>query len=370
MMPRPPDGYGSSLERSRASFQGPRSRRIPCRTGSEVMIIAVCRMLGRRAAWWSAAILATAQSASLIVPEMGWAQSRSSSGRPTWLTQASPAVQTADSPRHPPARPIQPAQTGHDALPEFPRVDIWQPSLFKLDMNGATGDRDAAVDSGRPAAADTQQRSALVAWTVTPNEAPNSRFIGNSAPEPDDAFRAGGQVSVDVGALGVESLSGVRRLQEPETSQDREIQLPIGPGPTSARQWSWKGIEQLPLEEHPDRRRPDNQAADLLRAMPTGQAYRGVEAATVSFWVAPEVSYQPLLFEDPRLERHGYASPYFGVQPIRSGFHFTNSFLLSPFRAWIHRHEMESPLEFERAGSHPQPRREIFVPRFSSHRPW
>ncbi len=154
-------------------------------------------------------------------------------------------------------------------------------------------------------------------------------------------------------------VSGVAfRQQEPDRRAGESIQTPQ----EFHSGWTLKSVDELELSIFDERRLPDNVADAILQAAPQGDQHQMVDVGAVATWIAPNLTYQPLLFEDARLERHGYASPYFAVQPIRSGFHFTNSSLLFPFRAWSHRNQMESPLAFERPGSPAPPSREIFVP--------
>ena len=81
-----------------------------------------------------------------------------------------------------------------------------------------------------------------------------------------------------------------------------------------------------------------------------------------AYWVAPNLYYQPLLFEDPLLERYGRSAHIWGVQPVLSGLHFTVDSALMPFRAIKYRCEWETPLAFERPGSCTQQTREIHFP--------
>jgi len=144
--------------------------------------------------------------------------------------------------------------------------------------------------------------------------------------------------------------------------QDEVVPVPGRIDATSrfTQGWHLKRVEELMLNVSAEKLRPDNAAEAILQT--SAASGWPADVGSVAWWVAPNLTYQPLIFEDARLERFGYASPYFAVQPIRSGFHFTNSALLAPFRAVRHRHESESPLAFERPGSYAPPRREVFVP--------
>ncbi|MBL8890808.1 MAG: hypothetical protein JNL67_12585 [Planctomycetaceae bacterium] len=129
--------------------------------------------------------------------------------------------------------------------------------------------------------------------------------------------------------------------------------------------WTFKPVDQLELAMHKDRLHPENSAATVQALASNGLGYP-TNVGTVAAWVAPNITYQPLLFEDARLERYGYASPYFGIQPARSGVHFATSSILFPWRVWFHRNECESPLAFERPGSWAPTMKEVFVPAVSN----
>lgn len=138
------------------------------------------------------------------------------------------------------------------------------------------------------------------------------------------------------------------------------------PNRPSTGVWAFKPIDQLELAMHNDRMRPENAAAATVQASAAGAGPYPKNIGTVTAWVAPNITYQPLLFEDARLERYGYASPYFGIQPARSGVHFAASSILFPWRVWFHRNECESPLAFERPGSWAPTMQEVFVPAISN----
>jgi hypothetical protein len=157
--------------------------------------------------------------------------------------------------------------------------------------------------------------------------------------------------------------------QDPATGGAGEIQDQVVQDPPPGRidassrfsdGWRLKRVDELLLNVHAGKQRPENAAEQILEAS-AGNGWP-VEVGSVAWWIAPNLTYQPLVFEDARLERFGYASPYFAIQPIRSGLHFTNSALLAPLRVWSHRKELESPLAFERPGSYAPPRRELFIP--------
>ncbi len=68
-------------------------------------------------------------------------------------------------------------------------------------------------------------------------------------------------------------------------------------------------------------------------------------------WVAPDIRYQPLYFEDVALERYGQTASV-NVQPIRSAAHFFKSVVFLPNHVWHDRPDScEYPLGFCRPGS-------------------
>ncbi len=167
------------------------------------------------------------------------------------------------------------------------------------------------------------------------------------------------QESDDVLVLAVEAPV---TSQEPSSSPTSEpSELPI----QGTQGWSLRSVQELELAMYSDRKRPDDSAGATLSAAENGTQPAIASVGTVATWIAPNLTYQPLLFEDARLERYGYASPYFGIQPVRSGLHFASSSIVFPWRAWFHRNECESPLAFERPGSCAPMTREVFVPALS-----
>ncbi|MDP1562809.1 MAG: hypothetical protein Q8M16_15635 [Pirellulaceae bacterium] len=168
-----------------------------------------------------------------------------------------------------------------------------------------------------------------------------------------------------------------------ETRQERDTVLVIaaenqqvlqGSGPLETestdaqpwKEWTLTPVSDLKLNMKPEGPPPADSARAALNAAENGAHPSIVNVGTVTGWIAPNLTYQPLLFEDARLERYGYASPYFGVQPFRSGVHFAGSSLVFPLRVWFHRNECESPLAFERPGTCAPQTRELFVPALSN----
>lgn len=161
------------------------------------------------------------------------------------------------------------------------------------------------------------------------------------------------------GPTSVREMNAERMLPPESPVVGWQDGIDVGPIPAG---WTLKSVDTLKLGIYPDRTHPQNAAEGILEGAPKGQLFEQVQVGRVTTWIAPNVTYQPLLFEDARLERNGFASPYFGIQPIRSGLHFTNSALLFPIRAVVYRNECESPLVFERPGNQAAPSREIFIP--------
>lgn len=152
---------------------------------------------------------------------------------------------------------------------------------------------------------------------------------------------------------------GLPYLQDEATSQDTTGVV----GANQSRvKWELKSVADLQLSRRDERVHPEDLASGVLASSTAAGHSMGEHYGHVACWVAPDLRYQALLFEDARLERHGYASPYFGMQPIRSGLHFASSTVAFPFRVWFHRNEFESPLAFERPGSYAAPQYETFLP--------
>lgn len=153
--------------------------------------------------------------------------------------------------------------------------------------------------------------------------------------------------------------------QEPQGSNGPAPLETASPNVAPKKEWTLQAVSDLKLAMNSAENRPDDSARATLNLVENGTQPSFVNVGTVAAWIAPNLTYQPLLFEDARLERYGYASPYFGVQPFRSGVHFAGSSLVFPLRVWFHRNECESPLAFERPGSCAPPTRELFVPALS-----
>lgn len=156
----------------------------------------------------------------------------------------------------------------------------------------------------------------------------------------------------------------VQETAQPTTLEPTPLELnTIG---QETQGWTLRPVAELDLFMYSGDDLPKNTAGATLNAAENGTQPSIANVGTVAAWVAPNLTYQPLLFEDARLERYGYASPYYGVQPIRSGVHFASSSILFPWRVWFHRNECESPLAFERPGSYAPTTRETFVPAITS----
>ncbi len=167
------------------------------------------------------------------------------------------------------------------------------------------------------------------------------------------------QESDDVLVLAVEAPAPSPEPNPTTTSE------PAGLPIQGTQGWSLRSVQELELAMYSDRKRPDDAAGATLSAAENGTHPAIANVGTVAAWIAPNLTYQPLFFEDARLERYGYASPYFGIQPVRSGVHFASSSIVFPWRVWFHRNECESPLAFERPGSCAPMTREVFVPALS-----
>lgn len=126
---------------------------------------------------------------------------------------------------------------------------------------------------------------------------------------------------------------------------------------------TFKGYEDKELDEDETKGPPPIYPEDRSLALLESQQLTGPPAIdSTAYWVAPNLYYQPLLWEDPLLERYGQSARPWGLQPIRSGVHFTVDSALAPLRAYKYRCQWETPLAFERPGSCPQPVHEIAVP--------
>ncbi len=128
------------------------------------------------------------------------------------------------------------------------------------------------------------------------------------------------------------------------------------------RQWSFKKIEDVKFEMYSGSIIPSDRSPGLLNRISNGSTYLPPNAGTTAYWVAPNLCYQPLLFEDALLERYGKASTILGMQPYRSGVHFAISSILLPIKVFTTRHDVETPLAFDRPGSYTPSQRQIFLP--------
>lgn len=68
-------------------------------------------------------------------------------------------------------------------------------------------------------------------------------------------------------------------------------------------------------------------------------------------WVAPDIRYQPLYFEEPGLSRYGQSRGCY-AQPVMSGAHFFNRVLTLPFHALSRSpFSCDYPLGYHRPGN-------------------
>ncbi len=113
-----------------------------------------------------------------------------------------------------------------------------------------------------------------------------------------------------VGALardgGNEPMLRVRDPLKPITSMSTSIQPQAGRLPTD-----YSG-------------QVDSQATESSTAGLADRPWTGI------CWTAPGICYQPLYFEDPALERHGYCDGL--LQPLVSTAHFVGNAAILPYR--------------------------------------
>jgi hypothetical protein len=99
---------------------------------------------------------------------------------------------------------------------------------------------------------------------------------------------------------------------------------------------------------------PENVAQKRFAAVPVIAASeiggRGW-SESVYMWQAPALSYRPLYFEEPNVERYGHGAGCV-VQPVLSGAHFFSAAVLLPVQLVLERPwELTFPLGHERPGS-------------------
>lgn len=140
---------------------------------------------------------------------------------------------------------------------------------------------------------------------------------------------------------------------------DDETSEPMTTSPNQV--WKLKTIHDVTFGHPVNGEVPQDRSASLLSSATNLGAPPSV-GQTV-YWVAPNLYYQPLLFEDALLERYGRGAPVWGVQPARSGVHFAIDSFLMPMRAIKYHCEIETPLAFQRPGTCNQPTKEILLPR-------
>lgn len=129
-----------------------------------------------------------------------------------------------------------------------------------------------------------------------------------------------------------------------------------------AREWRLRTINEIELASQTQATRPDDRSAEILQSLSYGNAFQTPMVNQATYWVAPNLCYEPLFFEDAVLERYGKADCRYGFQPVRSGLHFTFSSILLPFRLAESRCEAETPIAFDRPGNLTPPVKEIFIP--------
>lgn len=115
--------------------------------------------------------------------------------------------------------------------------------------------------------------------------------------------------------------------------------------------WPRKGIREIAVDiRETSNEVPEDRSVQLLRS--GSSEWSSFAAAPKVFaWVAPDIRYQPLYFEDVALERYGQTkAPY--IQSTLSAAHFFKSFVLLPHQM---RHDApgscDSPLGFCRPGN-------------------
>lgn len=93
--------------------------------------------------------------------------------------------------------------------------------------------------------------------------------------------------------------------------------------------WPKKGIRGIVIDvREKNYNAPEDMSAQLI-ASSASQWTQFAPAPKVFAWVAPDIRYQPLYFEDVALERYGQTAPPY-KQGLASGFHFFKSVVSLP----------------------------------------
>lgn len=143
-------------------------------------------------------------------------------------------------------------------------------------------------------------------------------------------------------------------LKSLQTLDDKSLEQELAEGNIASLfaegQWPRKGIRAISLDiREKNGKAPEDIAAKLLESR-SGQWSSFYAAPKLFCWVAPDIRYQPLYFEDVPLERYGQTrcTP---LQTVSSGVHFFTSLALLPLHM---RHDppgsCDYPLGFCRPG--------------------
>ncbi|MEM9943028.1 MAG: hypothetical protein AAF939_15805 [Planctomycetota bacterium] len=139
-------------------------------------------------------------------------------------------------------------------------------------------------------------------------------------------------------------------VSESRWQEDQEAQ-PTPPKRPAFGPWPLKGIREIGLDVRDiSDSQPEDRSAQLVESKKTSWT-QFAATEKVFAWMAPNIRYQPLYFEDVALERYGQTLPAYR-QSVKSGIHFFKSMYLLPHQIRKqHPLSCDSPLGFCRPGN-------------------
>ena len=214
--------------------------------------------------------------------------------------------------------------------------------LVSFQKRDVSGDLETALDSPVPD---------IDAAGVTENTPPEGISVDTNSfneREPD---------GVDINGhddMGKENASENGGEDEQQETDDLELDQEDNDLQPEARQfgvWPRKSMREVSVNIRSSYGKvPEDESGVLIAS--NQRFYRSAATTEKAFaWVAPQIRYQPLYFEDAQLERYGQTKGLI-KQPFVSGFKFFRDAALLPFNASIDSPgSCDGPLGFCRPGS-------------------
>lgn len=154
--------------------------------------------------------------------------------------------------------------------------------------------------------------------------------------------------------LGALAAASAAWGQVVESAVDPELdRAPAAPQERQSIDWPEKPIADIQIDPRDmAERKPPDKSVDLVGNASPEHWFSAQYAPVAATWVAPNIYYQPLYFEDVPLERYGQQHWGHPMDLARTGILFYGGVLALPYNLLKESpHSCDTPLGFARPGS-------------------